>query len=74
MTLPMQMVTAREIAIRGSFRFHAEFATAVSLLRSRRIDVAPLLTHVVPVAEAEAGFLLANDRSRAMKVQIAFDA
>jgi L-idonate 5-dehydrogenase len=27
MTLPMMAITAKELDLRGSFRFHAEFAT-----------------------------------------------
>ncbi|TIW50477.1 MAG: L-idonate 5-dehydrogenase, partial [Mesorhizobium sp.] len=34
--------------------------------------VKPLITHTVAFDEALSGFELANDRSRAMKVQIAF--
>ncbi len=68
----MQMLTARELELRGSFRFHEEFHTGVALMRKGLIDVAPLITHTVPMAEAMDGFALAADRSRAMKTQIAF--
>ena len=36
------------------------------------IDVAPLLSEVVPLAEATRAFDLAADKTRAMKVQLAF--
>jgi L-idonate 5-dehydrogenase len=36
------------------------------------IDVKPLITHTVKLDEAVQGFELATDRSKAMKVQIAF--
>lgn len=72
MTLPVQAMTAREIELRGSFRFHEEFATAVSLMRSGRIDVKPLISHTVEMADSKAAFELAGDRSRAMKVHLAF--
>jgi L-idonate 5-dehydrogenase len=72
MTLPVQTITVKELTLRGTFRFHAEFATAVTLLRKRLIDVAPLITHTLPLADAVAAFETANDRSRAMKVQLAF--
>ena len=71
MTLPVNLLTAKEIRLRGSFRFDAEFAWAVGFIASGAIDVAPLLTEVVPLAEAVRGFELAADRSRAMKVQLA---
>ncbi|MDP4026434.1 L-idonate 5-dehydrogenase [Methylobacterium sp. NEAU 140] len=72
MALPMMAITAKELDLRGSFRFHAEFPVAVDLMRAGLVDVTPLITHQVPLEEAERGFLLANDRGRAMKVQIAF--
>lgn len=71
-TLPINMLTAKEIAFAGTFRFHEEFGWAVEALASGRIDPRPLLTEVVPLDDAEAAFALASDRSRAMKVQLAF--
>ena len=70
--MPQNMIVAKEIEIRGSFRFHEEFALAVDLINRRRVDLTPLLTEVVPLNDAVKAFDLASDRSRAMKVQIAF--
>lgn len=72
MTLPMMAVTAKELQLRGSFRFHEEFFTGVSLMQKGLIDVKPLITHTLPLAEAKAAFDLASDRSRAMKAQLDF--
>ncbi|MDX8460987.1 L-idonate 5-dehydrogenase [Mesorhizobium humile] len=72
MALPMTAITTKELSINGSFRFHAEFAVGVELMRKGLIDVKPLITHTVACDEVLSGFDLANDRSRAMKVQIAF--
>lgn len=72
MSVPMQMLTAKELDLRGSFRFHEEFTLAVQLMQSGAIDVAPLISHAVPLDEAQNGFELASDRQQAMKVQIAF--
>lgn len=72
MSLPMQAITTKELDLRGSFRFHEEFALAVELMRKRLIDVRPLITHTVPLAQAEDAFVLASDRSQAMKAQITF--
>jgi L-idonate 5-dehydrogenase len=71
MSVPMNVVVAKEITLRGSFRFHEEFATSVAFLASGAIDVRPLLTEIVPLSEAVRAFELAADRSRAMKVQLA---
>lgn len=70
--VPLNSLAAKEITLRGTFRFHEEFLWAVDFIVSRRIDVRPLLTEVVPLAEAVRGFELASDRSRAMKVLLAF--
>ena len=72
MNLPMNVVVAKEIELRGTFRFHEEFALAVALIGGGLVDVMPLLTETIPLAQANEAFALAADRSRAMKVQLAF--
>ncbi|MEO1312417.1 MAG: L-idonate 5-dehydrogenase [Pseudomonadota bacterium] len=72
MSLPMMAITAKELELRGSFRFHEEFFTGVSLMQKGLIDVKPLITQTLPMDRAVEAFDLASDRSRAMKAQIAF--
>lgn len=72
MTVPMQQVTVKELDLRGCFRFHEEFATAVTLMQKGLINVKPLITHTMPLEEAVQAFEIANDRSQAIKVQISF--
>jgi L-idonate 5-dehydrogenase len=72
MSLPMMAITAKELELRGSFRFHPEFAVGVGLMQKGLIDVKPLITHTVGLDEAERAFRLASDRSQAMKAQIVF--
>lgn len=72
MTLPMQAMTARELVLKGSFRFHHEFPLAVEMMQKGRLDVKPLVTETRPMAEAVAAFERAADRTRAIKVQISF--
>ncbi len=72
MTLPMMAITAKELDLRGSFRFHSEFAVGVGLLQKRLIDVKPLITHTLPLDHAESAFRLASDRTQTMKAQIVF--
>lgn len=72
MTLPVQAMTAKEIELRGSFRFHAEFFTAVQMMQGGRLDVTPLITQSLPLSDAVVAFDLASDRSQAIKVQIQF--
>jgi L-idonate 5-dehydrogenase len=73
MTLPMMQITAKELVLKGSFRFHSEYVTAISLMQKRLIHVKHLITETVSLQNAHNGFELANDRSKAMKVQIAFN-
>jgi L-idonate 5-dehydrogenase len=71
-SLPMSLLVTKEIDLIGTFRFHEEFALAAGFIASRRIDVRPLLTEVVPLDDAVRAFELAADKSRAMKVQLGF--
>jgi L-idonate 5-dehydrogenase len=71
--LPMSTLGARELELRGSFRFHDEFQWAAQHISDGRIDVSPLLSAVLPLDDAVSAFELAADRSRAMKVQLAFN-
>lgn len=72
MTLPVQAMTAKELILKGSFRFHDEFCTGVSLMQKGLINVKPLITQNFPLSEVVKAFETASDRSRAMKTQIAF--
>jgi L-idonate 5-dehydrogenase len=72
MSLPMMAITAKELELRGSFRFHSAFAMGVGLMQKQLIDVKPLITHTLALNDAERAFQLASDRSLAMKTQIAF--
>ncbi|MER9226266.1 L-idonate 5-dehydrogenase [Mesorhizobium sp. M0664] len=72
LSIPQNLVVAKEIEMRGTFRFHEEFAIAVDLINRRRVDVKPLLTGIYPLDEAVAAFDIAGDRNKSMKVQIAF--
>lgn len=74
MSLPMMAITAKELQLRGSFRFHTEFEMAVGLMCRGLVDVKPLVTHTLPLDRAEEAFLIANDRNQAMKAQIDFTA
>lgn len=71
-TIPQNLVVAKEIDIRGTFRFHSEFALAVDLINRRRVDLIPLLSSTYAVEDAVTAFEAAGDRTRSMKVQINF--
>ena len=58
--------------LKGSFRFHEEFALGVSCLLNGSVDVLPLLSHSIPFEDAIEAFEIANDRSKSLKVQLVF--
>lgn len=72
MNLPMMAITAKELDLRGSFRFHSEFAVGVGLMQKGLINANPLITQTVGLDDAETAFRLASDRTQAMKAQIVF--
>ncbi|AKJ14173.1 zinc-binding alcohol dehydrogenase [Streptomyces incarnatus] len=65
------LLVSREIELRGAFRFGAEFDGALELLAGRG-ELDGLVSAVVPVRDAAAGFELAADRSRSCKVLVEF--
>ncbi|MEN0117762.1 MAG: L-idonate 5-dehydrogenase [Agrobacterium cavarae] len=71
-SIPQNMVVAKEIEMKGTFRFHEEFGQAVSLINKHRVDLKPLMTGTFPLSDVVPAFEVAGDRSRSMKVQIAF--
>ncbi len=67
-SVPANAVMAKEIDLRGSFRFGREFATAVELIGNGGIDVLALVTAERPLAVAPDAIRLALDRSQSVKV------
>lgn len=72
MTLPLQAITAKELQLKGSFRFREEFEDAVQLMLTDTIDVKPLISHILPINQAQDAFDIASDRQTSMKVHIDF--
>jgi L-idonate 5-dehydrogenase len=71
--IPLNMLVAKEIELRGTFRFHSEFAVAVAFLNQGLIDGKPVISDIIAFDQSEEAFKLACDKSKSMKVQIAFD-
>ncbi len=71
-TVPMDYVMTKELTLKSSFRFAIEFPTAVALLASGRLDVAPVLSHEFAAADAMEAFRTASDRRKSMKVHLRF--
>jgi L-idonate 5-dehydrogenase len=73
LTLPFNTIVAKEFDVRGAFRFHEEFAVAVSLINQRLVDLKPLVSATLPFRDAGRAFALAADRSQSMKVVLSFE-
>jgi L-idonate 5-dehydrogenase len=67
---PLNRISAKELAVVGTFRFSEEFGWVVAALAGGRIDVNPLLSAQFPLGRAPEAFALASDRHRAMKVSL----
>jgi L-idonate 5-dehydrogenase len=65
---PSNAVMAKEIDLRGSFRFGLEFMTAVELIGAGSVDVLSLVTAERPLSTAPDALRLALDRSQSVKV------
>jgi L-idonate 5-dehydrogenase len=65
---PANAVMAKEIDLRGSFRFGPEFMTAVELIATGGVDVLSLVTAERPLSVAPDAVRLALDRSQSVKV------
>jgi len=63
-------VMAKEVDLRGAFRWGIEFDWAVDYLSSRRVDVRPLLSGQYPLKDAVAAFHAAADKNKSTKVQV----
>ncbi|MBA5779416.1 L-idonate 5-dehydrogenase [Stappia sp. F7233] len=72
MAIPLNMLVGKELVLRGTHRFHEEYAEAVRLIDSGAIDVKPIITGTYPLERALDAFRKAGDRTQAVKVQISF--
>ncbi|SDD64419.1 L-idonate 5-dehydrogenase [Paracoccus isoporae] len=70
--LPLNMIVSKELRLCGTHRFDAEFGEAVRMIGAGEIDLSPMVTQVIPAADAGRAFDLAGDRAQAVKVQLAF--
>ena len=73
-SIPLNQIVGKELELRGTFRFHPEFAVAVNFLNQRLINGLPVISHTLDFKNSNEAFDLAGDKRKAMKVQIAFGA
>lgn len=66
--VPANAIMAKELDVRGTFRFGQEFDEAVRLISEGAVDVLQLVTAERPLSEAPEALVLALDRTRSVKV------
>lgn len=71
--VPANAIMAKELDVRGTFRFGEEFRRAVELIVAGKVDVMKLVTAQRPLRSAPEAFRLALDRSRSVKVVLTAD-
>lgn len=69
---PMATAITRELTLRGSFRFGAEFGEVIAALADGSLDVRGIISHVLPVDDALDAFARAADPASSCKVLIDF--
>ncbi|MXN66332.1 alcohol dehydrogenase catalytic domain-containing protein [Stappia sp. GBMRC 2046] len=70
--VPINVLVGKEIEFKGTHRFHSEFGEAVQLIDTGAIDVKPIITATYPLERALEAFDAAGDRTRSVKVHLAF--
>jgi L-idonate 5-dehydrogenase len=68
--LPANLLMNREINFIGSMRYGDVFDEAIRLVAAKRIDLRPLITGVLPLADTGKALHLAADKDHALKVQL----
>ena len=68
--LPANLLMNREINFIGSMRYGNVFDEAIRLVAAGRIDLHPLVSAVLPLADAARAMSLASDKNHALKLQI----
>lgn len=72
LTIPINAIVGKEIALKGTHRFHPEFGDAVRMIDKGEINVAPMITQVFPFEQALDAFATTTDRNKSIKVQLSF--
>lgn len=70
--IPLNVLVAKEIELKGAYRFDSEYEQAVKLINDGKIDVKPIITDRYKLADAVIAFEAAGDRSKSVKIIIEF--
>lgn len=68
----VSLAIGRELTLVGSFRFHEEMDEVLTALADGTLDVGPVVSHTLPVADAVEAFTIALDAASSGKVLLDF--
>lgn len=68
--LPANLLMNREINFIGSMRYGNVFGEAIRLIAAKRVDLHPLVSGVLPLAQADQAMRLAGNKGGVLKVQM----
>jgi L-idonate 5-dehydrogenase len=68
--LPANQLMNREINLIGSMRYGDVFDEAIRLIAANRLNLRPLISGMLPLADAGQALRLAADKNQALKVQL----
>jgi 2-desacetyl-2-hydroxyethyl bacteriochlorophyllide A dehydrogenase len=63
-------IVQKELSVRGTFAYRGDFATAIELLRTGRVQAEPLVSHRFPLDRVQEAFETQLDRDHALKVLV----
>ena len=73
LNLPANLIMQHEITLKGSQGYNWDFQDSLALLDNSALDLKPLITHRLPLADLQQGFeILLNPTHGAVKVVIEF--
>ncbi len=74
LVIPANIFVQKEITLMGSQGYCWDFQGALKLLADKRIDLKPLITHQMPLAQVQDAFdLLMDPKNEAIKVVVNVD-
>lgn len=69
-SLSLGLLQGREAWVTGTFRYANTYPLAIELIRSGKVQIAPIVTHVLPLDQAEEALLIPAKDPSALKVVV----